>query len=135
MRILVLGLIQSYPGKLLARSASDEGRDLCKNLALEDSIFPRARVRTLRQVVAERRQEHILRGGGLATSAGPRIPLDKRILRPKLNLAFRTAVEAVPEPDRGLGDQAAISGTAGLCAGGEPAAARQGFGGASAVGK
>src|SRR4029078_11760125 len=63
----------------------------------------KARVRTLRQVVAERSEEHVLYSAPPSPAGtGPDITDHIGILRPPLHRALRTFVEAVPESESAL---------------------------------
>src|SRR5580698_63043 len=71
--------------------------------------FPTALQQGLGQVVPERGEEHVLRRVRTATHARPNVAINIGVLRPPLQSAFRSFVEAIPEPDRTLHDDPCIS--------------------------
>ncbi len=56
----------------------------------------------LRQVIAERSEEHIFVRLRIDPLSGPTVPSDPRVLRPRLQRAFWTLIEAIPEARRAL---------------------------------
>src|SRR4029077_16281239 len=86
--------------------------NLLKILApAEDRVTPGARFRTLRQVVAERSEKHVLgRFGRKAIRSRPGTTQYIGILRPELQLALGAVVYPVPETKRALGKGARGSG-------------------------
>src|ERR1700686_5356119 len=65
--------------------------------------------RTLRQVVAERSQNHIFDAVRLTDRTPPGASADVRILRPELQFSLGTVVQAQPESECALNDALGIS--------------------------
>src|SRR5689334_4767742 len=69
----------------------------------------RRRGYALRQVVAERGQEHVVGCLRLATGSRPSIAYDVRILRTNLDFTLRTVIGLVPETKRAFENGASIT--------------------------
>src|ERR1700685_3703655 len=70
----------------------------------------------LRQVITERREDHIVdsvwlrRNARCTTRAGPSVANDVGVLRPPLDAALLSCVNAIPESQRAFDDIPGVSG-------------------------
>src|SRR5580698_2459226 len=92
----------------------------------------KARVR-LRQVITERREDHVVDSVGLATYAGPGIASEVGVVGAEPEAAFRAVVELVPKSGRSFGQDPSISGAISESAGSESTGTRTDFGPATGI--
>src|SRR5271170_2992325 len=96
-------------------------------------MWPRKARVFLRQVITERREDHVVDSVGLATCAGPGIASYVGVVGAESETASRAVVELVPKSAGPLDQRPSISGAIGESAGSESTGTGSDFGVATSV--